>query len=117
LAAERLHTQRIGLKTTVSPTAAIDLSEAERETLGRWARRPKGTHVFALRRRIVITAAEGKTNGEIATQLGSNRTTVGRVAPPLPRAPAGRLQDEPRPGKPRTITDVDVDRVVRTRAK
>jgi hypothetical protein len=34
------------------------------------------------------------------------------VAGPLCTAPLGRLHDEPRPGKPRTISDEDVERVI-----
>ena len=60
------------------PTVAIDLSEAERETLERWARRPKSAQALALRCRIVLLAAEGKANNEIATELGFDRNTVGK---------------------------------------
>jgi transposase len=94
------------------PTATIDLSEAERETLERWARRPKSAQALALRCRIVLAAAEGKANNQIATELGLNRTTVGKWRRRFFEHRLDGLQDEPRPGKPRSITDADVERVL-----
>ena len=41
------------------PTVAIVLSDEERETLERWARRPTSAQALALRCRIVLAAAEG----------------------------------------------------------
>jgi hypothetical protein len=41
------------------------LGDEERETLERWARRPKGAQALALRCRIVLAAAKGATNQEI----------------------------------------------------
>jgi len=94
------------------PTVAIDLSETERETLERWARRPKSAQALALRCRIVLLAAEGKANNEIAAELDCNRTTVGKWRRRFFEQRLDGLQDEPRPGKPRTITDADVERVL-----
>jgi hypothetical protein len=42
------------------PTAEIMLSDEERQTLERWARRPKSAQALALRCRIVLAAAEGE---------------------------------------------------------
>src|SRR5665811_1239678 len=94
------------------PTVAIDLSEAERETLVRWARRPKSAQALALRCRIVLAAAEGKANNEIAMELDCDRNTVGKWRRRFSEHGLDGLQDEPRPGKPRTITDADVERVL-----
>ena len=60
------------------PTVAIVLSEDERETLQRWARRHSSSQALALRCRIVLGVAEGGTNREVAEQLGVNRVTVGK---------------------------------------
>jgi DNA-binding CsgD family transcriptional regulator len=54
------------------------LSDDERETLERWARRPTSAQALALRCRIVLTCAEGLSNIEVADRLGVNRMTVGR---------------------------------------
>ncbi len=94
------------------PTAAIDLSEAERETLERWARRPTSAQALALRCRIVLAAAEGEANNQIAAELGLNRTTVGKWRRRFAEHRLDDLQDEPRPRTPRTITDADVERVL-----
>lgn len=58
-------------------TTAIVLSDEERQTLERWARRPKSAQSLALRCRIVLAVAAGGTDGEVAAHLGIHRTTVG----------------------------------------
>jgi DNA-binding CsgD family transcriptional regulator len=60
------------------PTARIVLSDDERETLERWARRRTTQQALALRCRIVLAAAEGTTNQQIAARLGCNQVTVGK---------------------------------------
>jgi len=95
------------------PTAEVVLSGEERETLERWARRPKSAQALAVRCRIVLAAAEGEANGEIASRLGCHATTVGKWRRRFAERGLDGLQDEPRPGKPRTIGDDDVGRVIR----
>ena len=56
----------------------LQLTDEERATLERWARRPKSAQALALRCRIVLTCAEGLTNIEVAERLGVTRMTVGR---------------------------------------
>ena len=51
------------------PTVAIVLSDDERETLERWARRPTSAQALALRCRIVLAAAQGTQNKAIARRL------------------------------------------------
>ena len=58
--------------------AEVVLTAEERETLERWARRPKSSQALALRCRIVLAAAEGRANKEIAAELGCNHNTVGK---------------------------------------
>jgi transposase len=98
-----------------TPTAVeITLSDEERSVLEAWTRRRTTAQALALRARIVLAAAGQLTNAEIAELEGISRPTVtkwrGRFA-------ANRLEgllDEPRPGRPRTITDEQVERVVIT---
>ncbi|HEX2273337.1 MAG TPA: IS630 family transposase, partial [Acidimicrobiales bacterium] len=52
------------------PTAEINLSDEDREILERWARRPKSAQALALRCRIVLAAADGELNRDIAARLG-----------------------------------------------
>ena len=94
------------------PTARVVLSEAERETLERWARRPKSAQALALRCRIVLAAAAGETNTGIAGRLGCNPATVGKWRTRFAERRLDGLHDEPRPGKPRTISDREVERVI-----
>jgi DNA-binding CsgD family transcriptional regulator len=94
------------------PTAQVVLSEEEREVLERWARRPKSAQALALRCRIVLAAAGGATNQEIAAELGCHPTTVGKWRNRFAELGVDGLHDEPRPGKPRTISDDDVERVI-----
>ena len=92
--------------------AEVVLRDEEREVLERWARRPKSAQALALRCRIVLAAAEGESSKEIATRLGCNRSTVGRWRGRFAECGLDGLHDEPRPGKPRSIGDDDVERVI-----
>jgi len=94
------------------PTAVIDLSVDERETLERWARRPKSAQALALRCRIVLAAADGRLNKDIAAELGCSPATVTKWRARFARHRLDGLHDEPRPGPPRSITDEDVERVI-----
>src|SRR5437899_1398337 len=90
----------------------VVLSAEEREVLERWARRPKSSQALALRCRIVLAAAGGQPSTEIAAQLGCNRSTVGKWRGRFASRGFDGLHDEPRPGKPRSIGDDDVERVI-----
>ena len=48
----------------------IELDEVERAELERWTRRPSSAQALALRARIVLLAAEGLKNTEIAAAAG-----------------------------------------------
>jgi transposase len=91
---------------------AIDLTDAERAQLESWARRRTSAQALALRSRIVLLADEGLNNSEIAARLG---IAVGSARKWRNRFAAHRLDgllDEPRPGRPRTISDDRVEEVV-----
>jgi transposase len=90
----------------------VVLSDDERELLERWARRPKSSQALALRCRIVLAAAEDRSNTEIATELGCSTATVSKWRSRFARRRLDGLDDEPQPGKPRTVSDDDVDRVI-----
>jgi hypothetical protein len=86
----------------------VVLNDEQRETLERWARRPKSSQALAFRCRVVLPAAEGRSSTEIAAELGCNPLTVGRWRDASLNACLDGLHDEPRPGKPRSISDADV---------
>jgi transposase len=99
------------------PTAVpIVLTDDEREQLLAWSRRPSSAQAIALRSRVVLACADavGAPNGLIAEELGISRNTVKKWRN---RFAADRLEgllDEPRPGRPRTIADADVEQVITT---
>ncbi len=90
----------------------VVLSDEERAVLERWARRPKSAQALALRCRIVLAAAVGESSNEIAARLGCIPSTVGRWRGRFAARGLDGLHDEPRPGKPRSIGDDDVERVI-----
>lgn len=79
-----------------------------------WTRRHTSAQALALRARIVLAAAGLLTNGEIAESLGVSRPTVTKWRNRFADRRLEGLLDEPRPGRPRTITDEQVERVVIT---
>ena len=97
---------------TGRPTGAVVLTAEEREVLQRWARRPKSAQALALRCRIVLAAADGEFNQNIAARLGCHPTTVGKWRARFIEQRLDGLHDEPRPGGPRTVGDDDIERVI-----
>jgi transposase len=95
-----------------TPAVAVVLSDDERETLERWARRPKSAQALALRCRIVLACADGGSNTAVGERLGVTRGTVAKWRGRFLERRLDGLWDEPRPGAPRTVTDDDVERVI-----
>jgi len=79
-----------------------------------WTRRRTTAQALALRARIVLAAAGLLTNAEIAELEGVSRPTVTKWRNRFAAKRLEGLLDEPRPGRPRTITDEEVERVVIT---
>ncbi|MBU1801182.1 MAG: IS630 family transposase [Actinobacteria bacterium] len=94
------------------PTVEIELSDEERETLQRWARRHKSSQALALRSRIVLACGEGQTNTAIAGELGCNKVTVAKWRHRFAADRLEGLTDAPRPGAARTIGDDVVEAIV-----
>jgi transposase len=94
------------------PVAELVLTDDERETLQRWARRAKSSQALAQRFRIVLGCAAGKSNKEVAAEVGVWPQTVGVWRRRFVESRLDGLADEPRPGAPRTITDGQVEEVI-----
>jgi len=96
-----------------TPTAVeIVLSREERAQLESWERRRTSAQALAERSRIVLAAAEGLKNTEIAERLGVGREMVTKWRNRFAEQRLDGLCDEPRPGQPRKITDEKVEEVI-----
>jgi transposase len=94
------------------PLEDLTLASEDRATLLDWTKRPKTAQALALRARIVLAAADGRSNEAIAADVGVNNHTVGKWRRRFAEQGPDGLLDEPRPGAPRTIGDADVERVI-----
>ncbi|MFB9832711.1 helix-turn-helix domain-containing protein [Actinoallomurus acaciae] len=92
--------------------AEVALTGDEREALVRWSRRAKSSQALAQRCKIVLGCADGKSNQQVAAELGVWPQTVGKWRKRFIERRLEGLVDEPRPGAPRKITDEQVERVV-----
>jgi len=90
----------------------LALTDDERATLERWARRRKSSQALALRCRIVLACASGASNQAVADRLGVSRPTVTKWRARFVARRLEGLADEPRPGAARTITDEQVEQVL-----
>ncbi len=94
------------------PKQPVVLGDPDREVLQRWARRPSTAQALATRARIVLGAAEGRTNRAVAGDVGVNENTVAKWRRRFLERGVQGLLDEPRPGAPRTITDDKVEDII-----
>src|ERR1700728_4288598 len=85
------------------PKAGLVLTGAERDQLGRWARRAETSHALALRARIVLACAGGRDNKAVAAELRVGEHMVARWRGRFTRKRLEGLTDEPPPGRPPSI--------------
>ncbi|MFA4092024.1 IS630 family transposase [Mycobacteroides chelonae] len=90
----------------------IILTCDERAELQRWARRTTSAAGLALRAKIVLAAAEGGSNTELAGRLGVNRGTITKWRNRFADLRCDGLLDEPRPGRPRVVGDDRVEELI-----
>jgi transposase len=90
----------------------LELSDEERQVLTGWARRRTTAQALALRSKIVLECAAGRSNTEVAAGLGVSRETVRKWRGRFVTHRLEGLSDEPRPGAPRKITDEQVELVI-----
>ena len=96
----------------IATPVSIELTDDERAQLESWARRRTSAQALALRSRIVLFAADGLNNTEIAERLGVHRPMVRKWRSRFAEDRLDGLCDEPRPGRPRTISDDQVEEVI-----
>ena len=94
------------------PLPPLSIAIEERKQLVSWSRRPKTALALAMRARIVLLAADGRSNTAIARQLATTLHTVGKWRRRYLSVGVEGLLDEPRPGTPRKLSDAEVERVL-----
>ena len=81
----------------------IDLSEPEREVLEGQARRYTLPYRDVVRAKIVLMAADGLDNDEIAARLDTRREVVSKWRKRFYLQRLGGLEERPRRGRPATF--------------
>jgi transposase len=94
------------------PIAPLILTQEEKTTLERWARRPKSAQALAQRARVIFACAEGLSNTIVAARLKLTMQTVGKWRRRFMNKRLDGLLDEPRPGTPLRLSDAQVERVL-----
>ncbi|WP_454736480.1 IS630 family transposase [Cupriavidus necator] len=96
------------------PKVELVLSQDEQSQLASMARSRAIPAALVTRARIVLAAATGEPNSEIANRLQLTRATVGKWRARFLERRINGLYDELRPGKPRTIDDERVAELIKT---
>jgi transposase len=88
------------------------LTDEERAQLVAWSRRATSANALAVRSRIVLAAAEGMSTSAVARRLDVSVGTARRWRARFVGEGLDGLLDEPRPGRPRTVADEQVEAVI-----
>ena len=94
------------------PLELLVVDDESREVLQRWTRRSTVSAGLARRARIVLAAADGASNAEVAQTVGCHVATVAKWRGRFIGSGLVGLADEYRSGRPRTISDGDVEDVI-----
>jgi transposase len=96
-----------------SPVApVVELTDEERSQLMTWSRRAKSANALAVRSRIVLAAGDGLNNTAIADKLDIDVKSARKWRSRFVAERLDGLLDEPRPGRPRTVEDGQVEAVI-----
>ncbi|TQJ16933.1 IS630 family transposase [Kribbella jejuensis] len=93
---------------------AVVLSDEQRAQLVAWSRRATSANGLAVRSRIVLAAADGLSTSAVARKLDVHVATARRWRARFVEQGLDGLLDEPRPGRPRTVRDEQVEAVITT---
>lgn len=94
------------------PKSQLELTEIERAELVRLSRLRSGSAAIALRARILLASASGLDNLQVAEELAIAHQTVGKWRRRFVAHRLAGLYDEPRLGRPRSVLDADVERII-----
>ena len=97
---------------TGRPKQPLVLSNEERSTLERLAKRRNSAQAIARARIVLVCSEPGVTNVAIAAGLGVNPATVGKWRARFVAGHLNGLFIGDRPGAPRTITDDKVEALI-----
>ena len=97
---------------TGRPKAALELTPAERTTLESLAHRSRTRPHLARRARLILLCGDGLASNVVARKLHVRDQTVSKWRARFLRDRLDGLDDESRPGAPRTIDDAAVERVL-----
>ena len=97
---------------TGRPKAELVLTPDDRDQLSRWARRRSSSQALALRSRIVLGCADGADNKTVAERERVSQATVGKWRRRFVEFGLDGLSDDPRPGRPPSVSIEQVEDVV-----
>ena len=92
--------------------ATVELSPGQRQELERLSHTPSTANQLAQRARIVLRAAEGASNRQIAAELGLSLPTVGQWRTAFAAKGTVGLADRPRSGRPRSLDEATAKLIV-----
>jgi transposase len=107
----RLTMQEMWMRTG-RPKQPLNLIEEEQERLESLAHRARSQPMLARRARVVLACAEGLDNRSVAKKLRCSLGMVGKWRSRFLKTRLEGLYDEPRPGAPRKVSDVQVEQVL-----
>ncbi|QDV09841.1 Chromosome-anchoring protein RacA [Planctomycetes bacterium Poly30] len=96
------------------PKAELVLTTEEKAELQRLARRRNVGVVVAERARIILECGKGLENIQVAERLGITNQTVGKWRKRFIDSRLDGLSDDFRSGRPRSVSDRDVEKIVDT---
>jgi transposase len=97
---------------TGRPKQPLILTEEEQDRLESLAHRVRSQPLLARRARMVLACGEGLDNRSVARKVRVSPGVVGKWRSRFLRARLEGLDDEPRPGAPRKVSDAEVEQVV-----
>ena len=95
-------------------TVTLVLSPDEQAELEAVAGRPPSAQSAVTRARVVLRTVEGASNRQIAAELGMSELRVGGWRAKFARGGLAGLADRPHTGRPRTIDQATIQRVIAT---